>query len=187
MTVDKEEEKQLVQAARTGDGDSFARLWWGAERRVWAVCFGITSNRVDAEEAVAEAMCKSWQGLDRFREKSSFSTWLCRIASNICKNKVTRRREVPDSDAGADLTSNTTDIGDRVSDTEVVRWVVAQLSDEFREAVVLREIGGLSYREIAIQQGVNLQTVKSWIFRARKTLRTLLDGTADAGAPAPVG
>lgn len=177
-----DEELQLIRSARTGDGDAFARLWRDAERKVWSVCLGITGNRSDAEEAIAEAMCKSWQGLDRFREKSRFSTWLCQIASNICKNKVSRRREFPDSDAGADLTSNTTDIGDRVSDTEAVRWAVAQLSDEFREAVVLREIGGLSYKEIAIQQGVNLQTVKTRIFRARKALRELLDDQAGSGS-----
>lgn len=182
-----EEEGRLVQAARNGDGEAFARLWRGAERKVWAVCLGITSNRSDAEEAIAEAMCKSWQGLDRFRGKSSFSTWLCQIASNICKNKVSRRREFPDSEAGAELASNTTDIGDRISDTEVVRWAVGQLSDDFREAIVLREVGGLSYKEIAIQQGVNIQTVKSRIFRARKTLRELLNGDEAAGdAPARV-
>lgn len=186
-----DEEKDWVRRAKSGDGEAFGILWKHAENKVWAVCLGITSNRSDAEEAIAEAMCKSWQGLDRFLEKSRFSTWLCQIASNICKNKVSRRREFPDSEAGADLASNTTDLGDRVADTEAVRWAVSQLSDEFREAIVLREIGGLSYQEISIQQGVNIQTVKTRIHRARKTLRELLkemleeggygDNPADAG------
>lgn len=179
MTCPKnwEEELELIHRAKAGDGKAFATLWTCSERKVWSVCLGITGNRSDAEEAIAEAMCKSWQGRDRFRAKSRFSTWLCQIASNICKNKVSRRREFPDSDAGADLTSNTTDIGDRVSDTEAVRWAVGQLSDEFREALVLREIGGLSYKEIALQQGVNIQTVKSRIHRARKALKELLEET----------
>lgn len=170
-----EEERELVRRAKAGDGDAFATLWRCSERKVAGVCFGITSNRDDVEEVLAEAMCKSYQGLENFKEKSRFSTWLCQIASNICKNKVSRRREYPDSDAGADLTSNTTDIGDKVSDTEVVRWAVAQLSDEFREALVLRDVGGFSYKEIAIQQGVSIQTVKSRIHRARKALKKLLE------------
>ncbi len=172
-----DEERAHVRHAKAGDGEAFATLWRCAEKKVWAVCLGITSNRSDAEDAIAEAMCKSWQGLDRFLEKSRFSTWLCQIASNICKNKVSRRREFPDSETGADLASNTTDISDRVADTEAVRWAVSQLSDEFREAIILREVGGLSYKEIAIQQGVHIQTVKSRIHRARKALRDLLGGS----------
>ncbi|CUU66592.1 RNA polymerase sigma factor, sigma-70 family [Corynebacterium variabile] len=184
MTWD--EERECVRRAKSGDGEAFGALWKCAEKKVWAVCLGITSNRSDAEEAIAEAMCKSWQGLDRFLEKSRFSTWLCQIASNICKNKVSRRREFPDSETGTDLASNTTDIGDRVADTQAVRWAVSQLSDEFREAIVLREVGGLAYKEIAIQQGVNIQTVKTRIFRARKALQDLLGGDDATGANTPV-
>ncbi|WP_237559727.1 RNA polymerase sigma factor [Corynebacterium neomassiliense] len=169
-----EEERELIERVRAADKDAFVALVQDARERVWGVCLGITGNRHDAEDAMQDAIATAWQGFDRFRGASRFSTWLYRIAANICRNKVSRRREFPDSDTGADLPTNTTDIGDRVADTQVVRWAVGQLSDEFREAVVLREIGGLSYREIALQQGVNIQTVKTRIFRARKALKELL-------------
>ncbi|WP_297007846.1 RNA polymerase sigma factor [uncultured Corynebacterium sp.] len=172
-----EEERELVARARDHEQEAFVSLVEDARDRVWGVCLGITGNRQDAEDAMQDAIATAWQGFDRFRGNSRFSTWLYRIASNICKNKVSRRREYPDSEAGADLATNTTDIGDRVADTQAVRWAVSQLSDEFREAVVLREVAGLAYKEIALHQGVNIQTVKTRIHRARKALRDLLGGS----------
>lgn len=174
--IPMEEERELVARARENDQAAFVSLVKDARDRVWGVCLGITGNRQDAEDAMQDAIATAWQGFDRFQGNARFSTWLYRIASNICKNKVSRRREYPDSEAGADQATNTTDIGDRVADTDAVRWAVGQLSDEFREAIVLREVAGLAYKEIALQQGVNIQTVKTRIHRARKALQDLLGG-----------
>lgn len=169
---------ELLARAQAGDERAFAALAKEASGRMWAVCLSITGNRHDAEDAMQNALTAAWQNLQRFDGKAKFSTWAYRIASNAALQIVRKRRELPDDEAGMDEVATGSAVDEQVTASIVVKEALAQLPDEFRESLVLREYGGLSYQEIADQQGIPIQTVKSRINRARARL---LEALREAG------
>lgn len=172
------DQSELLARAQAGDERAFAALAKEASGRMWAVCLSITGNRHDAEDALQNALTAAWQNLHRFDGKAKFSTWAYRIASNAALQLVRKRRELPDEDAGIEEVAPGSHIDEQVTAGIVVRQALETLADEFREALVLREYGGLSYQEIADQQGIPIQTVKSRINRARSKL---LDALRESG------
>lgn len=169
---DEPDDAALLRRAREGSEQAFADLVTRHRRRAWAVCLRITGNPDDAEDALQEALTAAWQHLDRFRGDARFSTWLHTIASNAALGVIRRRRdtpvdEVPERDHGRD-------VADRVADVDRVRTALLKLPEDFRQALVLREFGDLSYDEIARVQGVGVQTVKSRLNRARTALAAQL-------------
>lgn len=169
------DEADALAKAQEGDERAFGLLAKSASSRMWAVCLSITGNRQDAEDAMQNALTAAWQNLHRFDGKAKFSTWAYRIASNAALQIVRKRREIPDEDAGKDVVAAGSAVDEQVTAALVVKDALAQLPDEFREVIVLREYGGLSYQEIAEQQGIPIQTVKSRINRARGKLLAALE------------
>ncbi|QGU01400.1 ECF RNA polymerase sigma factor SigW [Corynebacterium kalinowskii] len=163
-------EAETLARAKAGDERAFAALVKEASGRMWSVCLSITGNKHDAEDAMQNALTAAWQNLHRFDGKARFSTWAYRIASNAALQIVRKRRELPDDEAGMDEVAPGSSVDEQVTASIVVREALSQLPDEFREALVLREYGGLSYQDIADQQGIPIQTVKSRINRARAKL-----------------
>lgn len=172
------DQADLLARAQAGDGRAFARLAESARGRMWAVCLSITGNRHDAEDALQDALTAAWQNLHRFDGQAKFSTWAYRIASNAALQLVRKRREIPDDEAGYDVAAPTSSIDSQVTAAMVMRDALAELPDEFREVIVLREYAGMSYQEISEHQGIPVQTVKSRINRARSKL---LDALTAAG------
>lgn len=166
------DEESLVRRARAGDEAAFSELITTHRRAVWAVCVRITGNTHDAEDALQEALVAAWRGIGRFRADSRISTWLFRIASNASLAVVRRRQEVADADV--ESASTGPDLGDRVADAERVQSALTKLPEAFRLALVLRVYGDLSYEEIAVHQGIPVQTVKTRLFRARSMMQHLL-------------
>ncbi|TCN52671.1 RNA polymerase sigma-70 factor (ECF subfamily) [Rhodococcus sp. SMB37] len=160
---------ELIEQCRAGDTAAFGELVGAYRTRTWAVCLQITGNRHDAEDALQDALTAAWQNLDKFRGTAKFSTWLHRIAANAALATVRRRREVMVDEIDLGASSEPT-VADRVVDVDAVRRALADLPDEYRTAVVLREYAQLSYAEIAEHQGIPVQTVKSRINRARTRL-----------------
>ncbi|MEJ5928688.1 sigma-70 family RNA polymerase sigma factor [Corynebacterium sp. H128] len=171
-------EATLLARAKSGDERAFAALAQSASSRMWSVCLSITGNKHDAEDAMQNALTAAWQNLDRFDGGAKFSTWAYRIASNAALQIVRKRRELPDDEAGYNEVAPGSNIDTQVTAGIVVREALATLPEEFREAIVLREYAGLSYQDIAEQQGIPIQTVKSRINRARTKL---LDALRAAG------
>lgn len=170
------EQRDLLARARTGDQHAFATLIGEHRRQVWGVCLRITGNQWDAEDALQDCLTAAWHHLASFRGDAAFSTWLYRIAANAA-TAVARRRipvpaEIPDAPAAG------TDLGQRVADQDAVNRALAALPVTFRTAVVLREICGFSYEEIAQHEAINIQTVKSRINRGRSMLRQALNPAA---------
>lgn len=166
----------LVELARSGDQAAFAELASRHRARLWSICLRITGNTYDAEDALQEALTATWLNLGRFRADAAFGTWAYRIAANAALAVVRKRRELPtdtfehlDRQSGPDFTV-------AVADRDQISAALARLPDQFREALVLREYGDLSYDQIAAHQGVGVQTVKSRLNRARAAL------AADVGA-----
>lgn len=172
-------------AARAGDQQAFAQLVGEHRDHIWAVCVSITGNAQDAEDALQETLISAWQHLDRFRGEAKFGTWLHRIAAN-CALAVVRRRkpntdtvDFTDTERPVVLADTAPAIDEHVARQDQVRAALATLSEDFREAIVLREFGDLSYEDIATHQGVGVQTVRSRLSRARSQLAAALS-TADA-------
>lgn len=180
------DEAGLLMQARDGDQRAFAALTGAHRTQVWAVCLNICGNPHDAEDALQNTLIAAWQNLHKFRGEARFSTWLHRIAANNALMVVRRRKantqltDFTDPDGSVQLTDD--DDGapafdERVAVRDAVHAALARLPDDFREAVVLREFGDLSYADIAAHQGIGVQTVKSRLNRARTQLAELLRDT----------
>ena len=172
------DEFALVERARAGEDDAFADLLEGNRELLWAVCFRITGNRHDAEDALQDAIVAAWRNLDRFRGDSRFSTWIYRIAANASLMLVRRRRELAsDSDGAVFEQLAEADRTETLVDVDAVQQAVGQLSDHYRAALVLRVWGDCSYDEIATWLDIPVQTVKSRLNRARQAVAHELDRT----------
>jgi RNA polymerase sigma factor (sigma-70 family) len=175
MTIDATE-AELVALARHGDEHAFATLAEQHRARLWSICLRVTGNRADAEDALQDALTAAWLHLGSFRSEARFGTWAYRIAANAALAVVRRRKDIPtdiveelNTDGGSDFTRH-------VIDADRVNAALATLGVQFREALVLREYGDLSYEQIAAHQGVGVQTVKSRLNRARAALAQELAG-----------
>jgi len=176
----------LVEAARGGDRTSLDLLLRRHYDRVFAVCRRVTGHESDAADAAQEAMILIVRGLDKFDGRSSFATWVYRIATNASLDELRRKRRRPlvglgtsndhelddapaehaDPDSGARIDG----IGDRI----LLDHALAGLAEDFRVPVVLRDVGCLDYGEIADVLGVPVGTVKSRIARGRAQLASTL-------------
>jgi RNA polymerase sigma factor (sigma-70 family) len=173
-------ENELLARCRAGDQSAFAELIAPQRDRAWNVALRITGNKHDAEDALQNALIAAWQGIDKFGGQAKFGTWFYRVVSNAAL-QIHRRRNsgvATDFVDPADLhdfgSTSTPALADRVVDADAVRRALAALPEDFREAIVLREFADLSYAEIAEQQGIPVQTVKSRINRARSQLVAML-------------
>jgi RNA polymerase sigma-70 factor, ECF subfamily len=191
MTQD-DSDQQLVQRVQAGDKAAFDLLVRKYQHRVLKLVSRFVSDAAEAEDVAQEAFLKAYRALASFRGDSAFYTWLYRIAINTAKNALVSNRRRPvdfdldlqdpeQYDRHARLKEGDTPEG--VLLTEEIRSVVErameQLPEDLRTAIVLRELEGLSYEEIAEAMDCPVGTVRSRIFRAReaidKKLKPLLD------------
>ena len=191
MTQD-ENDQQLVQRVQAGDQSAFNLLVLKYQHRVLKLIGRFVSDQSEAQDVAQEAFLKAYRALGSFRGESAFYTWLYRIAINTAKNAlVAQRRRPVDFDLDAQdpeaferqAKLKESDPPEGVLLTEEIRQVVEkameQLPEDLRTAIVLRELDGLSYEEIAEAMDCPVGTVRSRIFRAReaidKKLKPLLD------------
>ena len=172
---------ELVQRAREGDLDAFAEIVRRHEHRLRAVLVRILDDTRDVEEVVQDAFVQAWRNLDSYRGDASLFTWLYRIGVNAAMARARRRRP---------LTVNVSAIEDIAAEErpeqlpesaalgrDLRQRIVAALGElpyEYREAVVLRDVAGLSNDEVADALGIGLAAAKSRIHRGRLQLRELL-------------
>ena len=182
------DDAQLVAAAQAGDRLALDRLLRLHYDRVHAVCRRIVGTSHDADDAAQEAMIRIVKGLRSFDGRSSFGTWAYRIASNTALDELRKRRRRPLLHV-VDDDGDVPEVADRLAERHVEAIVerlslddaIADLPDDFRAAVVLRDVADLDYSEIAEVLGVPIGTVKSRIARGRSLLADHLGnhGTPD--------
>ena len=181
-------DEELIKKIRRGDRTAFQVLVEKYQRRIYAVAYSLLGNREDALDVVQEAFIKAYRSLDRFKGKSSFYTWLYRITANTAIDygrKESRRDEVEfreeleqDEEKGdypvAPSSENPAEGLMRKELGELIEGAIRELPAEQRTAVALREIEGLSYKEIAKVMRCSEGTVMSRLHYGRKKLQELL-------------
>lgn len=185
--MDREIELKLVQRVVSGDTEAFSSLVLAYEKQVFNIALRMVGNREDAEDISQESFIKAYNSLSNFRGDASFSSWLFRIVSNTCLDhlrKIKNRQTLSLSTENEDEETEEYDIADdsfspeellekRLTKESIQRGL-EELSEEHRTVLVLREIQGLSYDEIAQMLEIESGTVKSRIARARKKLCAFL-------------
>lgn len=170
-----------------GDVNAFEDLVTEHEKGVYAIAQRMTGNAEDAADMTQETFIKAYNSLSSFRGDSKFSVWLYRIATNVCLDFLRSRSRKPtvslsvEDDDGeetqmdiADESQSPEQLLERGLTRDAVRRGLKSLSPEYRQILLLREIQGLSYEEIAEALVLEVGTVKSRIFRARKRLCAFL-------------
>jgi RNA polymerase sigma-70 factor (ECF subfamily) len=188
-------ERRLIRRLKERDEDAFREMMQTHQQQVFNLIFRMLNNREEAEDLAQEVFVTVFKSIDSFRGDSKFSTWLYRITANHCKNRykyLSRRRfhaaqpldELRERDAtgrdGGPAVSLQAQISepDQVLEgkrmEQAVQEAIAALDEEHRLLVVLRDIQGLSYNEIATITGLAEGTVKSRLHRARLALKDRL-------------
>ena len=193
-----EEERALIRRAKAGDEAAFAALMEREQSRIYNLILRQTRDPEDAADLTQEAYLNAWLGLSSFQGESAFSTWLYRLTTNVCIDFLRRERRRQAIAGAVSLDDSEVDYANLVPDRApspheilegrelkaAIAHGLRQLSDEHRQVLVLREVTGLSYAEIAAVLGLEEGTVKSRIARARLALRNILRSDGNFSSPA---
>ncbi len=183
-----QQEMELVKRAQSGDVAAFESLIEDYQKRIFSIAYRMIQHQEDAADLTQEVILKIFKNLDKFKGDSKFSTWVYRIATNTCLDEIkkSRRRttysldkeieteegsmaaELPDTAPGPEEEAERKDI------KKAVYAAIGQLGQEHKQVIVLRDLQGLSYEEIAEILHCSVGTVKSRISRARGNLKKLL-------------
>ena len=190
-----EAELELVRQAAHGSTTAFEQLVLSYQTQVYNLALRMAGNPEDAMDLSQEAFIKAWRGLATYRFDSAFSTWLYRLTSNVCidflrrqkKQKVVPLQVTDDTGEERDLSIPDPTPGPEEtllarSDREQVAQALGRLEPEYRQALTLRVVNGLSYAEIADILGIREGTVKSRIARAREKMRAAMQKTGNKPA-----
>jgi RNA polymerase sigma-70 factor, ECF subfamily len=176
LAAEDASDHQLLERFLGGDCRSFDTLMRRHEDRVFALAYRITGNRADALEATQETFLSVFRAAASFRGGSEVSTWLYRIGINAARDALRRRRRAPLPEERPEALEPAPHTFEEAVTTRVdIARALAALPEDYREAVVLHDIGGIPYDEIARVTGVALGTVKSRISRGRRMLAQRLE------------
>ena len=180
MPVD---ETLLIKRAQKKDSAAIEALIYAYEKRVYNIAYRYMGNDADAWDMAQESLIKIYRNVSSFRGRSSFSSWVYRLTVNTCLDGLRKRKKSPASldqsiENGAAFQDQSAPLPEEhVLSSErsaVIQRAIDTLSDDHKSVIILRDITGLSYEEIAECLGVSIGTVKSRINRGRARLKTLL-------------
>lgn len=178
------DEKHILTRARRGETAAFEELVRLYEKRVYAVALRSSGNPEDAADIVQEVFLRAWRSIESFRGDSGFSTWLFRITMNLCVDHARHKHAQPqtqpivtDDETERPLPDPAPTPEEHLDNCELGRELAAaleEISEEHRRIVLLRDVSGMSYTEIAEVLEISEGTVKSRLSRARIALRKVL-------------
>ena len=191
----REEEQAAVRRVLSGDANAFEALVKANERGVYNLALRMLGSEQDALDASQEAFFRAYRSLDAFRGDSKFSVWLYRITGNVCLDMLRRAGRRMESSLTVEEDGEELPVPDRRGDPQealerkelrrAVREGLKTLEPAFRQALILRDLNGLTYDEIAQVTGLEPGTVKSRIFRARRKLAAYLRSGGNFSAAGP--
>lgn len=174
-------EEWLVRRSKAGDREAFGQIVSRHQTAVYRVVRGILGDPAESEDVTQEVFLKAYASLGRFRGEANLFTWLYRIAVNEALRSRRRRRPQPLEEAPEAAVPPAEPAEPEETPTlETLRRLLDRLPEDHRTIVVLRDLEGLSYREIAETLEIPLGTVESRLFRARRELRALWRKTKEA-------
>ena len=187
------DEEALIRAARDGDYASFERLYERYRTTVYRFVYQMIHKQDEAEDITQEAFVRAFQNLHRFREQAKFTTWIMRIAMNLCTDRIRmmqRRSSLEQQEASGALEWMTVGkVVDPVNEiesdrrAELVREAVLALPDHHRKVLVLRDFEDREYSEIAEMLKTSVGGAKLRVLRARRALRDKLAPLFEEGKP----
>lgn len=175
-------DEELVALTVRGDVDSFNQLVLRWERPIYALAYRVIGREDEARDVVQETFLRAFRGLANFRGQAKFSSWIYRIALNLCRDWIRRERRAPVSQPpeGVDLADIASEQGpvESIEDlvarhdmTRTVARIMEQLPEEQRTAIILKEYHGMTFQEIADLQNCPLSTVKTRLYQGLSVLR----------------
>lgn len=179
-------DEELVTRAQGGDVDSFNQLILRWERPIYALAYRVLGREEDARDVSQEAFLRAYRALPGFKGEAKFSSWLYRIALNLCRDWIRKQRRAPvqQMPEGIDPVEMAGESGPAESIEElvarkelsdVVSEAMTLLPEEQRTAIILKEYHGMTFQEIAQMQGVPLSTVKTRLYQGLTVLRRHLE------------
>lgn len=184
-----EEDRVLVERAQQGDKEAFRQLVQRHQRRAFAIAIGLVRDEQDAREIVQEAFLRVYRNLERFKGGSAFFTWLYRIVTNLAidlmRKPARREAELFDNPQLADEADSFTfvsridgadplDVVRRREIAERIQKALEELPSYHRAVIIMREVEGMSYQEMAEAMQVSKGTIMSRLFHARQKLQKAL-------------
>ena len=191
-------DEELVARSIDGDTDSFNQLVLRWERPIYALAYRVIGREEEARDVVKETVLRAFRGIKNFRGRAKFSSWVYRIALNLCRDWIRRERRAPiqATPEGIDLVELAAEQGPvesietlvaRHDLSKIVEQAMALLPDEQRTAIILKEYHGMTFQEIADLQGCPLSTVKTRLYQGLTVLRRHLQaqGRFDSASTLP--
>lgn len=176
---------ELIRKSQEGNIDAFEQLVLRYEKRIYTIAYKYMGNYEDASDMAQEALIKAYQSIGSFRGDAAFGTWLGKITANRCLDELRKRKHIPTTSLDHPVefaegsvqkelecpaaTPEETAIKKEIAD--YIQQIIGELKEEYRVAILLREMEGHSYEEIAEILSCSLGTVKSRISRARQYLK----------------
>lgn len=179
-----EPEQSLIQRAQKGDHEAFAALVSEHQRYVYNLALRLLKNEEEALDLAQETFVRAWTALPNFRGQSQFRTWLYRIVTNLCYNRLPKLRrslnelgddviaEIPETETHFDNPAHSVESRELRS---YLHQAIDRLDEHYRLLISLRYQNELSYEEIAVMLNLPLGTVKTGLFRAKEQLRRALE------------
>lgn len=180
-------DEELVARAQAGDLESFNQLVSRWERPIYALAYRTLAREEDARDVVQEAFLRAFRGLKGFKGQAKFSSWLYRITLNLCRDWMRKARrapliQVPESEDGVDMAEQMPSQAESVEElvnrremSAAVAKAMAELPEEQRTAILMKEFHGLTFQEIADALDCPLSTVKTRLYQGLSVLRRRLE------------
>jgi RNA polymerase sigma-70 factor (ECF subfamily) len=186
-------EKLLVKKSQSGDVESFELLISSYDKRAYNIAYRVMGNEEDAKDMAQEALLRVFRSIKDFKGQSAFATWLYRIVTNVCLDELRRRKNEKYVSIDSTIQTDSSEMHmelcsdketpesayERVEQRELIENAIRELNEDYRSAIVLRDIQGFSYEEISNMLDCSLGTVKSRINRGRTMLRDKLKASME--------
>ncbi len=178
-------DEELVGKAVKGDSVAFEQIVSKYEKLVYSICYRMFNNREDAMDCTQDTFIKVFKNMEKSIGKGSFKSWICTIATNTCLDELRKRNKKKIVSIDAHFNDDTDNVKMEIPDTDptpldtllntesasILKEAINSLSEEDRAIIILRDIEGLSYDDIATSLNLSLGTVKSRLSRTRKKLQ----------------